>query len=156
MQRRYVSFALAQNWSMHVKYASRHVLYPSSKVPTMVVGVVVAARAGRAVFGFMLFCLFCARGVAAVREMVVARAVRFVVDVRDCVWAGARLPEVVGRVSVRRDVVRLLTDVGWVAWREIILFCAVREIVFSSRTAPLATPTTTKNVAISVQTFLIR
>lgn len=26
MQRRYASFAVPQNWSMHVKYASRHVL----------------------------------------------------------------------------------------------------------------------------------
>ena len=31
MHRRYVSSMLAQNWSMHVKYASRHVLYSLSK-----------------------------------------------------------------------------------------------------------------------------
>ena len=41
--RRYVSFCLAQNWSMHEKYASRHVLYP---VPNVFDAVVVAARAG--------------------------------------------------------------------------------------------------------------
>lgn len=30
--RRYVSFMVAQNWSMHVKYASRQALYPEPNV----------------------------------------------------------------------------------------------------------------------------
>lgn len=64
--RRYVSFWLAQNWSIQVKYASRHALYPVPNVFDVVAaragvraardiaptGVrAVAARAVRAVFG---------------------------------------------------------------------------------------------------------
>lgn len=113
-------------------------------------GVIVAARAGRAVFDFAVVFLFCVRGVAAARDTVAARVVRFAVVVRDCVRAVVRLFVATGRVIVRRDVVRLVTDDGVVGCREIILFCAVREIVFSSRTAPLAMPTATKSVAIKV------
>ena len=58
------------------------------------------------------------------------------------------------RATVFFDAVR--ADVAGSVLRETILFCAVREMVFSSRTAPLAMPTAAISVAMNIQTFLIR
>ena len=76
IQRRYASLAVAQNWSIHVKYASRHVLYPVPNVFDCVAFSVNVARAG----------------VVAAREMVVALrgAVWFVVARECCIFAALR------------------------------------------------------------------
>ena len=89
MQRRYVSSMLAQNWSMHVKYASRQVLYSLPKFDSMVV----ALKSNVAARDVMDFCLV---GCANNPDLVVVM-VRVGFATRDFVVVG------VVRVVVARD-----------------------------------------------------
>lgn len=106
-QRRYVSFWLAQNWSIHVKYASWQVVYPVPNVRDAVV--VMAARALRDVWGAVVLrgVVMAVRAVVALRPMVgrtvLVRVAGVVVVARDWVLAGVLRITVL--VVVRADVV---------------------------------------------------
>ncbi len=154
MHRRYVSFAVAQNWSMHVKYESRHALYPPEKAAVAVA--VVALRPGflTADWGFLTCAL---RTVVALRTAV--RAVVFVV-LRGVVAARA----VGARTALRTDVVAtrgattvragaLVVATRLTAAAVGARFAAVRTA--SPRTAASAKPTPNIVASAKIRIFLI-
>ena len=112
-QRRYVSFWLAQNWSIHVKYASWQVVYPVPNVRDAVV--VMAARALRDVWDaraawdavVLRGVVMAVRAVVALRPMVeravLVRVAGVVVVARD--WGLAGVLRITVLVVVRADVV---------------------------------------------------
>ena len=108
-----------------------------------------AARAGREFTGFLLFV----RNAVALRDMVAARVVRPVVARRDLTRGCALFLFVtllVPRATVLFAVVRSVILIFGADWRETVLRAVMREMVFSSRTAPLAMPTAAINVAIKI------
>jgi len=147
---------------MHVKYASRHVLYPVPNVDvSLLITVARAVLAGEALrdtetifFGVPFVAVRAVLGCVALRDTVlVVRAIdvvalRAVVLVRPLVrdklvW---RLMVVVGRtVFVELDV-RADTILGVVV---------VRMTFVASRTAASAMPTPAQHAAIKSQTFFI-
>ena len=152
--RRYVSFCLAQNWSMQVKYASRHVLYPVPNVLDAVAAragvraardiapVIVAVVALRAVRAFV--------GVAALRAVAVCtdvRALRADVVAALRAWVAVRVVTVPlrGVVAVVRAVTLCGADVADV-WR---------FTLDASRTAALARPMPATSVPAKSKNFFI-
>jgi hypothetical protein len=145
---------------MHVKYASRHLLYP---VPNVLDddGVLIAARAGRDMFvdvRALFFVLFVVPGRetdAAARDTVFAFVVRAVTGVRtrDVVRTAAVFRGVV--FAVRDTVDRFFVVRGLVVVRETVVFVLLRVTVFSPRTAALAMPTLTMYAIIKIHAFFI-
>jgi len=151
-----VSLAVLQNWSMHVKYASRHVLYPVPNVFECTVFIVNVARAGRvAVRTLPWFVLKTAPRAtvfdAALRVVVDAFAVRAVVAGRALVRAVVAV-----RATVLRDVVRAVVFC-WVlfALREMVDLVVCRDGELASRTAASTVPTPINSAVMRYITFLI-
>lgn len=153
--------AVLQNWSMHVKYASRHALYPVPNVFDWEVACVTVARAdewGRN--GVVLVVVRPVRGVFAERavdKVFVARDDVVPVDVRAVAVRVGVVPvdarDVVVCCAVRDAVVRA---VPVVAIREIVfLFVVARDTVFASRTAASAMPIPTINAIRIYAVFFI-
>lgn len=168
MHRRYESLAVAQNWSIQVKYAFLHVLYPVPNVFVTVDGAIVVARALRAGRDDVV-CVLCG---AVLRITVVVDVLRAVfdgvdelratiaerTDLSDWVVAVPRPVVDVVRVTVRLPISRVtelvvrrvatLADVGVgvrdvraiTVWVVVVaeLSVDVRLTVFSPRTAASA------------------
>ena len=138
---------------MHVKYASRHTLYPGVTMPdvdTVARAVRTVVLVGVAVRCGVDFAIVALRvGVPDDTARAIAadwRAVVFAVRVAIfCVYAFVRVIFV--------DVVRAV--VLDVCCRADMFFCAARVVEFVLRTAALATPTLTKIARIMCNTFLI-
>lgn len=152
---------------MHVKYASRQVVYSLPNVFDCILGFV-AARAGRDIFvdvRAMLILLldtgdWPVRAIDfAARETVVVFAVRAGTDVRtfDVVRAlVVRGVETVARAVAAREVVDWVVVLrGLTVVRETAVLGFLRATVFSSRTAALAMPTLTMYAIIKIQAFFI-
>ena len=112
MHLRYVSFIVPQNWSMHAKYAARHVLYSPPNATEFTDGTDIVARPG---------CVAVRAGVAFERDdvdndcvrddNVPVDATRAVVPVREL---NARSDCVSGVVAGRTDFVVARACVDWV------------------------------------------
>ncbi|MBE6461681.1 MAG: hypothetical protein E7006_02445 [Alphaproteobacteria bacterium] len=138
---------------MHVKYASRHVLYVVPYAPVSV-AVVVVARAG--CVDTERVCLAVARVACAVPRADVVG----VVAVRALVAGCCAVRVMVARVDVARgntdvrDVVReTVTESD--DWRAVFVFDVLRVMEFAPRTAASAVPILMKNAMIKYNAFLI-
>ena len=126
---------------MHVKYASRQVLYP---VPKVSVGCVYKSMVARAVV--RLGGVDAPRADVALRDVAVARAVVALF----CV-AAVRARVVLWNVSV----VAVREMVVFAAGREMVVFVVGREMDFALRSAALTLPTPAinaimKNIILSI------
>ena len=140
---------------MHVKYASRHVLYPVPYAP-VIARVLIAARAGRiSLWSVVLMDVRCACGAMALRADVMGVvAVRALVTVC-CTRLLVAVRAFVRGVTDVRDVVRVATRASDVL-RTDVVFDALRVMEFASRTAASAVPILMKNAMIKYNAFLIR
>ena len=156
---RYVSLAVPQNWSMHVKYASRHAWYCASNVFDCIPMAEVAARAGRDAVRDMFVLLVARFGVVVLRADVVLICVRLDVFVvlRDVAFGVREIMFVPEVRDVTRDffvlfcvvvvrAVMLLFIVFWVCVRMFFSVFIGRVGAFTLRSAALAMPTLT-NIA---------
>ena len=135
---------------MHVKYASRHMLYSVPNEFDCVVDIDMVARAGRVCV--LVFCVLRAGriGVWAVRVAVVFVARAFV-----AVRAVERGVDALREMMLAPDVRAVVLDDGREGADD-ALFVSVRDMVFASRTAALAMPILTKIAVIKYNAFLIR
>lgn len=144
---------------MHVKYASRHVLYPVPNVLDWIVFIVIVARA---------VDFFAGPDVAMLRDFVPDIVARFVVGmaaratvlvfalraVTDFVDAARALRVVFFDVPVRARMSPVRC--GAEAVRGIFVVAAERVTELASRTAASAVPTPITNIRAICKTFLIR
>lgn len=138
---------------MHVKYASRHTLYPGVTMPD----VDTVARAVRTVV-LVGVAVRCGVDFATVALRVTAPGDTARAIAADClaVVFAARVAIFCDDVFVRVifvDVARAV--VFCVCCRADVFFCDARVVEFVLRTAALATPTLTKIARIMCNTFLI-
>ena len=141
---------------MQVKYASRHALYPVPNVMDSAV-VIVAARPDKDALCAVgrtgddaLRTVAARMGVVALRTVVVVAADRAVVA-RDMFVL--LLPR---EFVALRDTVFFVVRAGVLRWVVVrTVFCVVRSMVLSSRTAALAKPTLKISASVKFRPFLI-